>query len=460
VLQKAFHFDKQINSLNVFDGKYRICKYIWVFKNGNNIYFANLLNHSVILLSAREYSYLENLKSHQSINITSENEFISLLIHQKFFLEENKEQEQNILLNRFNTCREEARNYGVTIGLTLKCNFGCIYCYQKHEMGKINNKTINKIYNHLKLKMGTFKKFSVLWFGGEPLLCLNQITSMSKNFIDQCTVNNIPYKAHIITNGYLLTQEVSRILSELMVADIQITLDGMSKSHNISRPLLSGKGTFDKIIYNLEVATKYIPLIKVRVNISDQNINEIEDLIDVLSKIDGNMLLYFMPVQHHSFLELNKCDTMHLSNYNHWQSLIDRLERYATEQRLQVLTERHRSGLTYCNAYSKNAIIIDPLGNCYYCTGDMGRKERRIGFINESGKLIYTKKRGEYLSLNPFNNHECINCNVLPLCMGGCFKLPIENGKINGRCIQKELFPIKFPNAIFQGVKDPIAHST
>ena len=43
---------------------------------------------------------------------------------------------------------------------------------------------------------------------------------------------------------------------------------------------------------------------------------------------------------------------------------------------------------------------------------------------------------------------------------GGCFKLPIENGKINGRCIQKELFPIKFPNAIFQGVKDPIAHST
>ena len=56
----------------------------------------------------------------------------------------------------------------------------------------------------------------------------------------------------LITNGYFFTPEVVEKLVEAKISEIQITLDGFRETHDIRRPLINGKGTFDTIIKNLD----------------------------------------------------------------------------------------------------------------------------------------------------------------------------------------------------------------
>lgn len=56
----------------------------------------------------------------------------------------------------------------------------------------------------------------------------------------------------MVTNGYLLTDDKARMLRELGIRHLQITLDGSKKTHDSRRFLLGGKPTYDTIINNLE----------------------------------------------------------------------------------------------------------------------------------------------------------------------------------------------------------------
>ena len=64
--------------------------------------------------------------------------------------------------------------------------------------------TVERIKRHFMKRLGSFKKFGVVWFGGEPLLQLDLIKSMSRFFITECDKRGLPYVAHIVTNGFLL----------------------------------------------------------------------------------------------------------------------------------------------------------------------------------------------------------------------------------------------------------------
>ena len=55
---------------------------------------------------------------------------------------------------------------------------------------------------------------------------------------------------NIITNGLLLSREMVERLNPLGLNGIKITLDGDRETHNRTRPLRGGQGTFDRIIPN------------------------------------------------------------------------------------------------------------------------------------------------------------------------------------------------------------------
>jgi len=54
----------------------------------------------------------------------------------------------------------------------------------------------------------TTEYLNISWFGGEPLLAINIIRSLSLSFLSICKENNINYYANIVTNGYLLTKKL------------------------------------------------------------------------------------------------------------------------------------------------------------------------------------------------------------------------------------------------------------
>jgi uncharacterized protein len=89
----------------------------------------------------------------------------------------------------------------------------------------------------------------------------------------------------------------------------------------------------------------------------------------------------------------------------------------------------------YCCADSRTAFVIDPEGNLYKCWNDIGNLKRSVGNIKENEKENKNSKIPsllfEYLLWSPFDNQECIGCEILPLCMGGCPYNGLKNKKVD-----------------------------
>ena len=163
----------------------------------------------------------------------------------------------------------------LTIAPTQSCNFACTYCFEKwRQSGALSNRTEDAIINyikHLKQEDG-LESVNLTWYGGEPLLQYKRVISLARR------IDELGLKINenlLITNGYFFTPEVVEKLVEAKISEIQITLDGFRETHDIRRPLINGKGTFDTIIKNLDdyynSRFRGAFAIAIRVNIDNRN---------------------------------------------------------------------------------------------------------------------------------------------------------------------------------------------
>ena len=134
---------------------------------------------------------------------------------------------------------------------TMKCNFQCKYCYEKHSNTVMNEQIVNSIIMYVKKNIEKFSGVYISWFGGEPLLNMPIIRKISKSIALICTMYKKMFMSGITTNGYLLSDEVIDELLKYNFCHFQVTLDGPKETHDLSRPLIGGYSTFDKIKNNL-----------------------------------------------------------------------------------------------------------------------------------------------------------------------------------------------------------------
>lgn len=154
----------------------------------------------------------------------------------------------------------------LTIAPTMACNFRCIYCFEKGHYGNslMDGETQIALMNFIKSHLDGVKNINVTWFGGEPLLGMSVIESLSEQIIALCEEKELQYQAGIITNGYLLTPENAEKLKKYNVRYAQVTVDGPKEIHNERRPTVNGQGTYDVIMNNLKsmpVSRFLIPLV-------------------------------------------------------------------------------------------------------------------------------------------------------------------------------------------------------
>lgn len=142
----------------------------------------------------------------------------------------------------------------LTIAPTMACNFRCIYCFEKGHYGNslMDGETQIALMNFIKSHLDGVKNINVTWFGGEPLLGMSVIESLSEQIIALCEEKELQYQAGIITNGYLLTPENAEKLKKYNVRYAQVTVDGPKEIHNERRPTVNGQGTYDVIMNNLK----------------------------------------------------------------------------------------------------------------------------------------------------------------------------------------------------------------
>ncbi|MBQ8964584.1 MAG: radical SAM protein [Clostridia bacterium] len=309
----------------------------------------------------------------------------------------------------------------LTICPTMGCNFDCPYCFENHRPGRMSQQTQDDVVALAErmLKTSGAKKLEVAWFGGEPLLMPDVIESLSERLMALAGQYNAEYRAAIVTNGYLLTQEVADMLGRCEVKMAQITLDGIGPEHDKTRHLAGGGPTYDRIVQNLRELR--LPFkVNIRHNVHEDNRDQIDPLSDqvkALAEESGNDIAYYAaPVRDNdAYFERNAP-----------VGILGSGDLCEVDVRQEVKNFHSGKG-AYCGANQLYSVGIDDHGRLFKCWEDVDKTQRSFGSASQwdPADAIATAdipaQLIQYLNTAlPMNDAECNSCVFLPQCIGGC----------------------------------------
>ncbi len=313
------------------------------------------------------------------------------------------------------------RTVGLTICPTMGCNFDCPYCFEDHHAGMMSQEVQDDVVALAQRMLETSRctSLSITWFGGEPLLACDIIESLSARLMALTDERHGDYHASIVTNGYLLTQDVADMLGRCKVESAQITIDGIGDTHDATRRLANGGPTFDRITSNLRRLR--LPFsVNIRHNVHEGNRTEmdaLEALVNELARVSGNKLRYYCaPVTPSTTAEERGKQVGLLCGGD------------GSEVSIRLEAGRFREGRGhYCGSHSLWAIGIDEKGNLQKCWEAVDKPEISFGTAHDWNPAdpLATASKPDNLTtyLNtacPIPDEECRECVWLPTCVGGC----------------------------------------
>ncbi len=314
------------------------------------------------------------------------------------------------------------KSFILTIAPTLACNFACDYCFESLSPVRMNEQTeralLEFVDNHLK----SAEDIAVVWFGGEPTLCLQIIERLQIGFNDLAYKYNIEMKpSSIITNGYLLDADMARRLKKIGINSAQVTLDGNEKTHDSRRMLKNGRGTFRKIVDNLKETADIIDIL-VRVNVDRANAGNALAVAEELQKwgIINKIGIYFAQVTS-SGTACASISSRCFSGEQFSQELVG-LYKKLIDMGIYRVEYPVISAAGHCGAVTENSILVSPTGDLFRCWEELSLdSSTSVGNIfNQHMNQEQNETREKYQRWDPFKMSECRECDILPICMGGC----------------------------------------
>ena len=334
------------------------------------------------------------------------------------------------------------RNAYITICPTMACNFDCPYCFEEHGSGKMTpeiQEHVIRFIEHL-LSSSHTEFLKITWFGGEPLLAPDVIEALSERIMLICEKLNVTYTAMLITNGYLLDQNMVDLMERCHVDTCQITLDGLGATHDATRRLAGGGATFDRITDNLRNCSFPFNII-LRHNVHEGNKQETEPLreyIRTLARESGNHIHLSPAIVLANPVSGERSDRV---------DLLCTEDAADVELSLELVSLRFPSGV-YCGAQRLLHMGIDEEGNLYKCWECLDKKQLAFGNVktwlpeNPIGTAAHPNLFIRYMnSIDQSHDEGCRNCVWLPLCAGGCPQARLSGKK---RCLPYKDTPEKY----------------
>lgn len=308
----------------------------------------------------------------------------------------------------------------LTIIPTEQCNFRCKYCYESFPDNTMNYTVQKSIVKFLEKNMYKYSSLHVSWFGGEPLLAIETIEQLSKEFKRICGFYKKTYSATITTNGYLLDANMMKRLINCNVVYFQITIDGTKEIHDIQRPHKdSSCSTYDQIINNLMQIKNKIKSrmfrITIRSNFSKLYVDRIDNYLKIFYSLFGDdkrFMFFVRPVMDWGGDKIDDFKT-NLIEEKFYDNIYEKI--ISSNCKLDFIYDEflvNAGGL--CEAGKKNYYIINADGGIYKCTCFFQEyPEMKIGELLENGTMDINKEK------------ECLWLCGMQSCKSDCFYAPI-----------------------------------
>ncbi len=375
----------------------------------------NLVNKTLFAIGIEKYNLLQshvgNLEALYDIDPT-----LFSLMYKLGVIQEEEEDNSvcNALLMKNRQLNFGERRYNLCINPTLNCNFSCWYCYETHNKKHMSKQIIDstiKYINHI-LSSKQFSTFTLGWFGGEPLLCYeNVLRPISYATKEICENNGVLLESSITTNGYLIKDEMIPFFKEINMHDFQITLDGSKEIHDSIRNIRDKRGSYDQIVNNIILLAKELnPYnLALRINYTAGSINSVFEIIDSFPMaLRGRITILLQQVWQDRDKE--KIDVAHIEN------LKEKFRNVGFKVDENILN--CKGYVCYADKYNQALINYD--GRVFKCTKRDFEKEKEDGLLTEDGRIEWHPSMAEKTIKATFENDRCMKCKYLPICFGFC----------------------------------------
>ena len=164
--------------------------------------------------------------------------------------------------------------------ITHQCNYNCSYCIFSCNNKKIDNELTTEECFHVidELVLHGFKHLKIT--GGEPFI--------RKDIIEILRYASNKLITDISTNASLITEEKVKLLNEIKLKMIHVSLDGNKIQHESVR----GNNTYDKTIKGLEALKKSTNKVRIGSVIHFNNQNSLEKLVIDSKKLKADEIIF------------------------------------------------------------------------------------------------------------------------------------------------------------------------
>jgi 12,18-didecarboxysiroheme deacetylase len=184
---------------------------------------------------------------------------------------------------------------------TRRCNLKCVHCYAHAKDIPYENELSTEEGKHLIDDLAGFGVPVILFSGGEPLV-RKDLPDLAGYAV------NKGIRAVISTNGTLITPEKARILKDIGLSYVGVSLDGMEEIHDKFRGV---KGAFQKAMEGIRNSQDVGIKVGLRFTINKFNVAEIPAIFDLLEEKEIPRICFYHLVYAGRGSELVKDDLSH-----------------------------------------------------------------------------------------------------------------------------------------------------
>ena len=364
---------------------------------------------------------------------------------------EEEKRDMCLMIDRLNA-KNKVLNISVIINMA--CNFDCVYCYEGKLKGGhyMSSQNAGLLIDFVKERFVEGKNLLNLdFYGGEPLLSTGLVREISESLKSFTADRGASYAFSLVTNGSLFKRKAAEELVRVGLTAVRITIDGDAETHNRYRPFKTGAGSFDAIIGNIK-ETYDLVRIGVGGNFDRGTYERFPMLLDYLEKEgltpDRICEVKFGPVAKRPDEDTSPAD------YNDWCLSIN--EPWVLKAGILLREEILKRGYNTpkimpmpCQVEISDFYVVNYDGGIYKCPALVGRKGFDVGNLS-SGVKDYSESH----RLGIWKNDECLECEYLPLCFGGCrYMAYVRDGSIDHPDCKRPYFDASLETLIKQDIK-------
>lgn len=310
---------------------------------------------------------------------------------------------------------DSADSLNLIIAPTLACNFSCPYCYEKRDAGLMGERVMADVVGLVEANTLRGRDVSVMWYGGEPALGKRVVENLTSRMRRVCARSGVGYEASMVSNGYMLDDPTW--VMNMGIERVEITLDGMKETHDSRRRLAEGGGTFDQIVENVRRLLGEGVEVNLRVNADKKTVDEARCLVDYLlgCGVEG-FDVHLGLVKDFTPSGLVRDGYLSMEEFAH--QFVD-FHRFLWSRGLRdcAMSMMPAPKVNACTLDAPNSFVVDPGGRVYKCIAEIGDGGRSIASVSDTLSPEMGCDR-----VNPFSFSECVECKMLPVCMGGCLR--------------------------------------